>query len=166
MIKKGITIVLCLATIFLAGCSPFNSLVQSAISETQAVWTIVPTQIPKIETRVETQVVTQIATRVVIQTPVPSGPNCGPITGVTYSDISKVIIQLQAYVSKMPDVKSISYAIPERLYSNTSSELVHITYVSTDGKVYSRRYIIYIEEFSWKEGIYSIDGQCWIDPPH
>jgi hypothetical protein len=102
----------------------------------------------------------------VIQTPVPSGPNCGPITGVTYSDISKVIIQLQAYVSKMPDVKSISYAIPERLYSNTSSELVHITYVSTDGKVYSRRYIIYIEEFSWKEGIYSVDGQCWIDPPH
>jgi hypothetical protein len=149
MNKKLIIIVGCLATTLLTSCSQFNSIIQSAISETQAVWTIVPTQTPKIETRVETQVVTQIATRVVIQTPVPSGPSCEPISGVTYSDISKVIVQLQAYVSKMADVQSVSYAIPERLYSNTSSELVHITYVSTDGKVYSRRYIIYIKEFSW-----------------
>jgi hypothetical protein len=166
MNKKVFPVIACLAIIFISGCLPSTQSIQNAIAGTQAAWTTVPTQTPKIETRVETQVVTQIATRVVIQTPVPSGTSCVQITGVTYSDISKVIVQLQAYVSKMTDVQSVSYAIPERLYSNTSSELVHITYVSTDGKVYSRRYIIYIKEFSWKEGIYSVDGQCWIDPPH
>jgi hypothetical protein len=166
MKKKSMTILIFLSTIYLAACSPFNSIVQSEISQTQAAWTVIPTQTPKVVNQIVTKVVTQISVVVIIQTPTPSSSECEPITGVTYSDISKVIIQLQAYVSKMLDVKSISYAIPERLYSNTSSELVHITYVSTDGKVYSRRYIIYIKEFSWKEGIYSIDGQCWIDPPH
>ena len=92
MDKKRVTIIVYLATILLAACAPFNTIVQNAVSETQAAWTPVPTQTSKIETQVVTRVVTQIATRVVIQTPVPSGPGCEPITGITYSDMSKVII--------------------------------------------------------------------------
>ena len=65
----------------------------------------------------------------------------------------------------MPGVQSVSYAIPERLYINTTSELVHINNTSTDGKLYSMRFIIYISEFGWMPGIFLIDGQCWIDPP-
>lgn len=79
--------------------------------------------------------------------------------------MSKVIIQLQAYVSKMPDVESVSYAIPERLYTNTDSEIIFIRYTSNDGNVYSMRYIVYVNEFGWTPSIFSIDGQCWIDPP-
>lgn len=84
-----------------------------------------------------------------------------------YSDNLKIAIQLQAYVLGLPSVKSVSYVILEKLYSNTLSELFYVRYVdSSDGKVYSRRYIGYIKEFGWKNAVFSIDGQCWIDPPH
>jgi hypothetical protein len=86
---------------------------------------------------------------------------------MNYSDNSKVAILLQAYVSTLPNVKSVSYIIPERLYINTLSQLFHVNYVdSTDGKVYSKRYIVYLTEFGWKNAVFSIDGQCWIDQPH
>lgn len=76
------------------------------------------------------------------------------------------MIQLQAYVSTLPSVRSVSYVIPERLYSNTKSQLFHVTYVAdNDGKVYSKRYIVYLAKFGWKNAVFSIDGQCWIDPP-
>lgn len=83
-----------------------------------------------------------------------------------YSDNNKVMILLQAYVSALPDVKSVSLVIPEKLYNNSTSQLFHVTYVSSaDGKVYSKRYIVYMQEFGWKNAVFSIDGQCWIDPP-
>jgi len=86
---------------------------------------------------------------------------------MNYSDNSKVAILLQAYVSQLPDVQSVSFVIPEKLYSNTLSQLYHVTYISrTDGKVYSKRFIVYMKEFGWKNAVFSIDGQCWIDPPH
>ncbi len=149
--------------LFLSGCSPLQQVMNTAISQTQAAWTPVPTQTAWIQT----QVVTKIYTRVVVETPTPSGSACEPISNVDYSDNSKVITLLQAYVSQQPDVKTVSYAVPERLYNNTNSELVHINYTSSaDSKLYSMRFIIYLNEFGWKTGIFSIDGQCWIDPPH
>jgi len=69
-------------------------------------------------------------------------------------------------VSQLPDVKSVSYTIPEPLYGNTLSELFFVQYTSTDGKDYAKRYIVYVKEFGWLNGTFSIDGQCWVDPPH
>jgi hypothetical protein len=84
-----------------------------------------------------------------------------------YSDNSKIALRLQSFVSGLSFVKSVSYVIPERLYSNTLSQLYHVTYVDkSDGQVYSKRYIVYVTEFGWKQGVFSIDEQCWIDPPH
>jgi hypothetical protein len=108
-------------------------------------------------------------TRVVVQTPTNqrSSDDCKPITTMDYSDNSKVAILLQAYVAGLPGVKSVSLVIPERLYSNTMSELFHVSYTdASDGKQYSKRYIVYLTEFGWKNAVFSIDGQCWIDPPH
>lgn len=148
--------------ILLTGCSPLQQVINTAMAQTQAAWTPVPTQTAWIQT----QVVTKIYTRVIVETPTPFGSACEPITNVDYSDNSKVITQLQAYVGRQPDVKSVSYAVPERLYINTNSELVHINYTDTKGNLYSMRFIIYLNEFGWKTGIFSIAGQCWIDPPH
>ena len=84
-----------------------------------------------------------------------------------YTDNMKASIKLQAYVSDLPDVKTVSYVIPERLYSNTLSQLYFVQYVAkSDNKVYSKRYIVYVKEFGWKKGVFSLDGQCWIDPMH
>ena len=153
---------LILTLCLLASCTPSPQVIQTAIAQTQAAWTPAPTQTPQ----VVTMVVTQIATRVVVQTPTPAISICVPINDVSYSDNNTVIIQLQAYMSRLPDVKSVSEGIPERLFNNTSSELVHIIYTSTDGNQYAMRFIIYNDEFGWKPGIFFIDGQCWIDAPH
>jgi hypothetical protein len=160
MKTKQITIIICLT--LLAACAPSQQAIQTAIAQMQSLWTPVPTHTPIVVTRV----VTQLATRVVVQTPTPSNSICVPIEDISYSDNNTVIVQLQAYVSRMSGVKSVSYAIPERLFSNTSSELVHITYTNTEGKQFSMRFIIYNDEFGWKPAIFFIDGQCWIDPPH
>ena len=92
---------------------------------------------------------------------------CKPIDNMDYTDNMKASIKLQAYVSDLPDVKTVSYVIPERLYSNTLSQLYFVQYVAkSDNKVYSKRYIVYVKEFGWKKGVFSLDGQCWIDPMH
>jgi len=167
--------------LFITACAPSTSQIQTSIAQTQAVWTPIPTQtafptIIKVITQTQTDwtpTATQTAVPtvviIIVQTPTPaySDTLCKPIENMSYENMWKSIAILQAYVNQFEDVKQTTYAVPEPLYSNTLSYLVHIEYVSkTDGKTYSRRYIVYFKEFSWLNAIYSIDGQCFIDPPH
>jgi hypothetical protein len=158
-------LILILIVSFMSACTPSQTDIQTAVAETQAAWTPVPTQSPY---PTLTPRPTIVVTKVVVWTPTPNNQSsaCKPILNMDYSDNSKVAILLQAYVSTLPNVKSVSYVIPERLYINTLSQLFHVNYVdSTDGEVYSKRYIVYLTEFGWKNAVFSIDGQCWIDPP-
>lgn len=154
---------LSLAICLLAACSPSQQTIQTAVAQTL---TAIPTLTP---VPTYTFRPTIVVTRIVIRTPEPTrliDERCTPLANMDYSDNSKVMIQLQGYVSKLPGVKSVSYVIPEKVYSNSISQLLYITYVaSDDGKVYSKRYIVFLEEFGWKNAVFSIDGQCWIDPP-
>jgi uncharacterized membrane-anchored protein YhcB (DUF1043 family) len=85
---------------------------------------------------------------------------------MTYDDSSKIAIKLQNYVSDLQGVETVSYVIPERIYSNTDSRLYYVQYVnSSDHKVYAKRYMVYVSEFGWKKATFSIDDQCWIDYP-
>jgi hypothetical protein len=168
---KNKFIVLILAVCLLAACAPSQQALQAAIEKTKAVWTPVPSQ-TAYSTQTAYPTLTPrpiiVVTQVVVWTPTPENQDsrCKPLTDMDYSDNSKAMIHLQAYVSDLPDVKSVSYVIPEKLYSNTKSQLMHVTYVdSNDGKVYSKRYIVYLAEFGLKNAVFSIDGQCWIDPP-
>jgi hypothetical protein len=164
-------ITLPLAICLLVACAPSPQAIQVAIAQTQAVWTKVPTQTyypSQTPYPTSTPNPTIVVTKIFVWTPTPdnSKSGCKPIANMDYSDNSKVMIQLQAYVGTFSDVRSVSYVIPEQLYSNTKSQLFHVEYVSaTDGKVYSKRYIVYLTEFGWKNAVFSIDGQCWIDPP-
>jgi hypothetical protein len=89
-----------------------------------------------------------------------------PNLKMTYDDSSKIAIKLQNYVSDLPGVDTVSYVIPERIYSNTDSRLYYVQYVnSSDHKVYAKRYMVYVSEFGWKKATFSIDDQCWLDYP-
>ena len=167
MNKNRVTIIICLATIFLAACSLSPQAIQIAIADPQATWTQIPTYTPQPTYTLQPTIV---VTRVVVQTPTflssSRSVDCVPITNMNYSDNSKVAVLLQAYVSQLPDVKAVSYTIPEKLYNNTLSEIFFVQYTSTDGKNYAKRYVVYMNEFDWQNGTFSLDGQCWIDPPH
>lgn len=165
MDKKLIAIIVSFATIFMTACSLLPQAIATAIAGTQAVWTPIPTQTayPSL-----TPLPTIVVTKIVIWTPAPKYQDslCKPITNMDYSDNSKVALLLQAYVAGLPGVESVSYVYPERLYPNTLSESFHVSYIdSNDGNLYSKRYIVYLTEFGWENAVFSIDGQCWIDPP-
>jgi hypothetical protein len=158
-----------LAICLLAACAPSQQAIQTAVAQTQAAWTPIPTQTAyPTQTPRPTQT-RAIITQVFVWTPTYESYDnkCKSISGFDYSNNSKIAIQLQAYVAGLPGVESVSYVYPERLYNNTLSESFHVNYAdSNDGKGYSKRYIVYVAEFGWKNAVFSIDGQCWIDPPH
>ena len=158
--------------LLLSSCSVIESSISKKVAGTVAAYTPIPTStsFPTYTPYPTATAVPTIAiTRVVVQTPTPhySDDYCKPMTQMDYTDNPSAILMLQAYVSTLPGIQTVSYTINEKLYSNSLSQLVHVTYVAEeDGQVYSKRYIVFLNEFSWFEGVFSIDGQCWVDGPH
>ena len=153
--------------LFVTACSLSSQAIQTAITVPQVTWTQFPTYTPQ---PTYTFQPTIVVTRLVVQTPTSLNSSrtadCVPITNMDYSSNGKAETMLRAYVSQLPDVQSLHYTIPEKLYSNSLSELFFIQYTASDGKTYAKRYIVYMSEFGWLNGTFSIDGQCWIDPLH
>lgn len=176
---KKIPAFLLVLPLIICSCAPSSIAIQNAIASTRAVWTTVPSQTPYPTltpqyTQTPYSTLTPlIVTQVYVQTPTPdvSAWGCEPLTDMNYADNSKAAVLLQAYVSKLSGVRSVSYTIPERLYSNVLSQIIFVSFVNEkDGKVYSKRFIVYMDEdpkldLGWKNGVFSIDGQCWIDGP-
>lgn len=160
--------------LILTSCSPTPEQIAGPVSSTLAAiptatlyptYTPLPTQTPY---PTATTQPTVLATKIVVQTPTPRGVNdvCKSMEKMDYTDNSKVTLMLQAYVADLPGVKTVSYVIPEKLYDNSLSQIYYVTYVSEDdGSVYSKRYIAYMKEFGWRNGVFSIDGQCWVHGP-
>lgn len=152
-----------LLVILLCACAPSRSKMQAAMDATATSWTPVPSQTPY---PTYTPQPTVMITKVVYQTPVPSNTDdCVPIKDMNYENNSKAAIKLQSYVGELPDVQSVSITVPEKLYSNTISQLYYVQYTNTEGDNFAKRYIVYMKEFGWKNGVFSIDGQCWINGP-
>lgn len=157
--------------IVLAGCARIEDYVDERVVGTLNSFTPIPTYTPYPTSTPYPTLTAQptvVITKIVVRTPIPdrSDDRCKPMTNMNYEDNNKAFVMLQAYVATLPDVRQVSYTIPEKLYSNSLSHIVHVTYVSdSDGEKYSRRYLVYLSEFGWKKGVFSIDGQCWIDGP-
>lgn len=179
---KKLTFLLLIA-FFLVSCSPSSEQIAAPVQATLAAIPTVtpystntpyPTYTPNatytpLSTQTPYPTYTVQPTKVKVVTPTNQNlsTTCKPIKDMDYSDNMKASVKLQSYVSDLPDVKSVSYVIPERLYSNTLSQLYFVQYVSkSDSKVYAKRYIVFVKEFGWKRGVFSLDGQCWIDPMH
>lgn len=144
-------------------CAPSTEIINEAIQQTMVSWTPIPSQTP---VPTYTPRPTIVITKMVTPTPKYKTSYCKPLTGMTYDQLWNSINILQTYMLSFSDVRTLSYAIPEQLYSNVRSNIVHITYVSKeDGETYSRRFIVYFDEQDWGRGVFSIDGQCWIDGP-
>lgn len=171
--RRGLIAAIIVILILLAtGCGPTQGDFQKAVFATLTAYPTVtpypsltpfPTYTPY---ATATQQPALMVTRVVIQTPTPkyTDSQCKPMDKMDYSNNSKAALMLQSYVASLPGVRQVSYVIPEKLYSNTLSQLYHVTYVDdNDGKVYSKRYIVYMSELGWTPKVFSIDGQCWIN---
>ncbi|MDW7755473.1 MAG: hypothetical protein SCH68_09935 [Brevefilum sp.] len=166
------------ALLLLVSCSPSPSVVQTEVAEVVNAFTPYPTYTPFFTLTpystytpypTSTPEPTIAVTRVVVQSPTPnfSGDDCKPMAIMSYDNNTNAFAMLQAHVATLPDVRTVSYTINERLFSNSLSHIVFVRYVADqDGEVYSKRYIVYLDEFGWSEGVFSVDGQCWIDGPH
>lgn len=167
-------VLIILVALMLSACSPTPEQLAGPVQSTLAAMstaTPYPTYTPNATNTpypTATPQPTVVITKVVVQTPTPdtSNDDCIPMTKMDYTDNSRVAIMLQAYVAMLPGVRQVSLTIPERLYKNTLSQLYYVNYIDDkDGKIYSKRYIAYIREFGWSNGVFSIDGQCWVDGP-
>jgi hypothetical protein len=163
--KHGLLLLLIfLAVASLSACIPAQLLEKPLMATLQAI----PTQ-TAYPTQTAFPTYTPAPTKVVIVTPTNSkqDSSCKPITGLDYDNNSKIMIKLQSYVSDLPNVRSVSFVIPEKVYPNTDSQLYYVNYISeSSGNLYSMRFLVYVNELGWKKGTFSIDGQCWIDYPH
>ena len=82
-----------------------------------------------------------------------------------YSSIQSSSSRLQGFVANLHDTDHVSFAVRNTLWNNADSKIHGITYVSDDGKTYSRQFLVFVNELGWEEGTFYIDGQCWLDPP-
>lgn len=163
--KKILIVFMVIFMLSLAACAPSQDILDEAVSGTLQAYTPIPTYTPY---PTPTDRPPVYVTKIVVQTPTPNyfSGSCRPMSSMDYSSANNGYVQLQAYVSSLPDVRQVSYTIPENLYGNAKSHIVHVTYVAEEnGQTYSKRYIVYMSEFGWKRGVFSIDGQCWVDGP-
>jgi hypothetical protein len=180
MSRLAYFLLICL--LFLQSCNPSPSGLQTVAAGTLVASTQAPTQAPYPTSTPNPTLTTNptytpyptfteqpVVTQVVVQTPTPdlSNINCTPLTNMDYTDDTKAFVLLQTYVSSLPDVRQLSYIVPEKIYSDTLSNIVLVRYIAkSNAQYYSKKYIIYMDEFGWSTGVFSIDGQCWIDGPH
>ena len=168
--------------VLLASCAPSEEALQSHLADTVEAFTPVPTQTAyptqtamatytpyPTATMAPTVAITEIVEVEVAVTPTPDLLNidCWPIEDMDYTNNTVAFKKLQEHVGSLPGVRQYSYTVNEKLYSNSLSHIVHVLFVADDdGQVYSKRYIVYLDELGWSEGVFSIDGQCWVDGPH
>ena len=172
---------LLICVLFLQSCNPspgvlpteeVGTLVASIQAPTQAPYptsTPYPTLTPyPTYTPYPTFTEQPVVTQVVVQTPTPdfSNVNCTPLTNMDYTDEAKAFVLLQTYVSSLPDVRQLSYIDPEKISSDSLSNVVSVRYIAkSNAQYYTKKYIVYMDELGWSTGVFSIDGQCWIDGP-
>lgn len=52
----------------------------------------------------------------------------------------------------------------DTIWGKTNTRLHGITYVdSTDNERYLTWFLVYFDEFGWDEGVFWLEGQCWLE---
>lgn len=173
---------LLIAGLFLSSCSPSPGVIQTAVAGTVVAYPQAPTQFPNptstpyptltpnpTYTPYPTYTAQPTVTQEAVQTATPdlSNVNCTPLTKMDYTSSAEAMIDLQAYVSALPDVRQLSYAKPEKINNDALSSIVEVRYIArSNAQFFSKWYIVYMDELAFSSGVFSIDGQCWVDGPH
>ena len=83
---------------------------------------------------------------------------------MTYDDILTVSSNLMAWVTYQPWADRSNMTVRDSVWNNTDTKLhgVHYT-ASEDGQRYLTWFLVYFDEFGWSEGVFWLDGQCWLE---
>jgi len=85
------------------------------------------------------------------------------LTNMRYDSIMDTSTILQAFVSGLPWVLRVQGTHRDTIWNNTQTKIHTIRYREDDGEQYWMHFLVYFDEFGWREGVFWIDEQCWLD---
>ena len=90
---------------------------------------------------------------------------CGDeVEGMTYQDILTISSRLMAWVTNQSWAERSNMTVRDTIWSNTDTKLHGVHYTSADdGERYLTWFLVYFDEFEWREGVFWLDGQCWLE---
>ena len=90
---------------------------------------------------------------------------CEDTLEMDYSSVLAASSRLMAYVDGLPQIDHISTSFRNTLWNNADFKIYGVTYVADDRETYSMQFLVFFNEFGMKEGVFYVDGQCWLDSP-
>ena len=90
---------------------------------------------------------------------------CEDKLDMDYSSVMAASSRLMAYVDGLPSVDHTSTSFRNTLWHNADTKIYGISYVADDRETYSVQFLVFFNEFGLKEGVFYVDGQCWLDSP-
>jgi hypothetical protein len=86
------------------------------------------------------------------------------IDGMTYNDILTISSTLMAWVTNQDWAERSNMTVRDTIWNNTDTKLHGVHYTSAeDGERYLTWFLVYFDEFGWREGVFWLDGECWLE---
>ena len=86
------------------------------------------------------------------------------LEGMTYNDILTVSSNLMAWVTYQSWAERSNMTVRDTIWNNTDTKLHGVYYTaSDDGERYLTWFLVYFDEFGWSDGVFWLDGQCWLE---
>ena len=86
------------------------------------------------------------------------------ISNMSYGDILNSSTNLMAWVANQSWATRANSTIRDTIWNNTDTKLHGVVYTaSEDNQQYLTWFLVYYDEFGWEEGVFWLDGQCWLD---
>jgi uncharacterized coiled-coil protein SlyX len=89
------------------------------------------------------------------------------LENMKYSNAASAIDILEGWFALQPDVAQIQGKYSTQFWTDTSSRIHTIRYISEDtGLSETATFLIFFEEGGWREGLLDMTEQCWLDFPN
>jgi len=83
---------------------------------------------------------------------------------MSYGDILNSSTNLMAWVANQPWATRANSTMRDTIWTNTDTKLHGVFYTSSeDNQQYLTWFLVYYDEFGWEEGVFWLDGECWLD---
>lgn len=88
------------------------------------------------------------------------------IDDMKYENIFDVSTILAGWWVKQPGVQSVQGTYRDHIWNNTDTKIHSVMFTSSDdNQPYVEHFLVFFDEFGWKEGIFWLSSQCWLDSP-
>lgn len=86
------------------------------------------------------------------------------LNDMNYQDIFSASTNLMAWVTNQEWALRASSTIRDAIWNNTDTKLHGVYYIDpTDNEMYVSWFLVYFDEFGWREGVFWLDKQCWLE---